>query len=486
MIKKIFYIIVFLLFYFLYPDKTFATISINEIAWMGNSSNANAEWIELYNSDTQDIDLSGWNISGSISITIPNGKSIVAGGFFLLERTSDASVLEITADYIYTGALTNAGGSLILKDASNVTIDEVLYSSGWPAGNNDTKETMQKSGTSWVTATPTPKASTIGNNTENNNTTTTTTTNTNNTTTSSSSTANSSSTKTPAYREMIAKIISNQTMIPLNVPNTFKAEIFGHYGEKIEKGKVIWNFGDAAIEESSSFGSVSHKYKHKGEYVVSLQYFENGKNNEKDVEGKTIVKVVESQVIISKVGDTKDPYIEIENKSSYEISLKDWKLIAGGKVFLFPTGTYIMPGRKTIYAGEITGFSFQDFRVIVLMRPGFEVEDVYPDDLSFLPDSINTFKSTNIEYDSEDNFSNNQKEKDIFIDQGINSDNVVDLRGLSNQEANAASSNINPIILLVLIIVFGLIGIFFIKRWKIQKNKDEMSHLSSDDIKIIE
>lgn len=56
--------IIFLFLFCLIPKLSFASVFINEVAWMGSSSNANAEWIELYNNSEEDMDLSGWNISG--------------------------------------------------------------------------------------------------------------------------------------------------------------------------------------------------------------------------------------------------------------------------------------------------------------------------------------------------------------------------------------------------------------------------------------
>ena len=76
--RKIFYnVFLFLILFCFFPFIAKASVVISEIAWMGNSSNANAEWIELYNNGSEDIDLSGFTISGSVSITIPSGKSIV-------------------------------------------------------------------------------------------------------------------------------------------------------------------------------------------------------------------------------------------------------------------------------------------------------------------------------------------------------------------------------------------------------------------------
>ncbi|MEZ4195085.1 MAG: hypothetical protein R3B53_01670 [Candidatus Paceibacterota bacterium] len=40
----------FCLIIILLPLPTLAAVTINEVAWMGDSTSANHEWIELYNS----------------------------------------------------------------------------------------------------------------------------------------------------------------------------------------------------------------------------------------------------------------------------------------------------------------------------------------------------------------------------------------------------------------------------------------------------
>jgi len=143
------------------PYVVHAQVVINEIAWMGTVASASDEWMELYNNGSDAISLDGWKLestSGTPSITLSG--NIPAGGFFLLERTDDTSVPNIAADIIYTGPLSNMGEHLVLRDASGAVVDEVKASGGWPAGNNDTKNTMQRSGLSWVTKPATPKAPT--------------------------------------------------------------------------------------------------------------------------------------------------------------------------------------------------------------------------------------------------------------------------------------------------------------------------------------
>ncbi len=124
---------------FLLSFQSFAAdpgdVVINEIAWGGTAASSYDEWIELYNPTSSAIDLTNWKISatdGTPNITL-NG-TIPAKGFFLLERSDDNTVSDVAADQIYTGALGNAGENLQLLDNSSNVIDQVDFSTGWPAG----------------------------------------------------------------------------------------------------------------------------------------------------------------------------------------------------------------------------------------------------------------------------------------------------------------------------------------------------------------
>ncbi len=129
-------------------------IMINEISWMGTNISANDEWIELYNNTESPINLDSWQLVAqdetpkiNLSGTIPNN------GFFLLERTDDNSVPRIAADQIYNGALENNGETLKLYDNAGNLIDFVDCNSGWLAGDNITKQTMErKTDGNWQTS----------------------------------------------------------------------------------------------------------------------------------------------------------------------------------------------------------------------------------------------------------------------------------------------------------------------------------------------
>ncbi|MCR4404508.1 MAG: PKD domain-containing protein [Candidatus Acetothermia bacterium] len=116
-------------------------VVINEVAWMGTAASTYDEWIELYNNTDHDIDLTGWELEaadGTPSITLSG--IIPAKGYFLLERTDDNTVSDISADQIYgndgtTWALKNDGEALFLRDSFDNVIDTANGDGGkWPAG----------------------------------------------------------------------------------------------------------------------------------------------------------------------------------------------------------------------------------------------------------------------------------------------------------------------------------------------------------------
>ncbi|MFA5062297.1 MAG: lamin tail domain-containing protein [Patescibacteria group bacterium] len=123
-------------------------VVINEVAWAGTASSYSSdEWLELYNNTDADIDLTDWKIlinDNPITISKINNKIITAGGYYLLERTSDSVISDIAADEIYTGGLANGGAKLELINPAGVIIDEVDATSSWFAGDTVKYRTMER------------------------------------------------------------------------------------------------------------------------------------------------------------------------------------------------------------------------------------------------------------------------------------------------------------------------------------------------------
>ncbi|WP_377889913.1 phospholipase D-like domain-containing protein [Alkalihalobacillus sp. R86527] len=134
-------------------------VVVNEVAWMGTTVDYNDEWIELYNNTGSAISLDGWTLNatdGSPSINLTG--SIPADGYYILERTDDNAISGVTADHIYSGALSNSGENMNLRDDNGALIDNV---DAWHEGDNDTKATMERQdpgvagsdASNWVTST---------------------------------------------------------------------------------------------------------------------------------------------------------------------------------------------------------------------------------------------------------------------------------------------------------------------------------------------
>lgn len=120
------------------------SVVINEIAWMGSLDSTSDEWIELHNTTSSAIDLTGWSIldDGSTTYSITSG-TIPANGYFLIEDSENAT--DITADIVIPISLGNSGDSLSLIDDNAQVIDTVNTSSGaWYAGDNTSKATMER------------------------------------------------------------------------------------------------------------------------------------------------------------------------------------------------------------------------------------------------------------------------------------------------------------------------------------------------------
>ena len=101
-------------------------------------TDANGEWIEIYNSGTLVLNLNGWTIrdAGSDSHTIAVDVFVQPGDFAVLGRNSNISTNGgITVAYQYSGiTLANGADEVILEDGTGALMDEASYDGGatWP------------------------------------------------------------------------------------------------------------------------------------------------------------------------------------------------------------------------------------------------------------------------------------------------------------------------------------------------------------------
>ncbi len=95
------------------------------------------EFVEMKNSGTVALDLSGVAFADGISFTFPTGTSLAAGGFAVLVRNPSRFAERYPGVQIagtYTGKLSNSGEVIQLNDAAGRTLRRVAYGTAgaWP------------------------------------------------------------------------------------------------------------------------------------------------------------------------------------------------------------------------------------------------------------------------------------------------------------------------------------------------------------------
>lgn len=90
-----------------------------------------SEWIELYNQMAVDVDMSGWQLSGGIDFSFPEG-TILPGGSFLVVAANPATIAGSIGPF--TGSLSNGGEKIELLNNSDRLMDSLRYDdeSPWP------------------------------------------------------------------------------------------------------------------------------------------------------------------------------------------------------------------------------------------------------------------------------------------------------------------------------------------------------------------
>ena len=160
---------------FLGVGPVLGQIVINEIMYdPGAVSDANGEWIELYNAGSAAVDINGWILKDDATATekhtINNtgGLSIASKGYLVLGRNSNTSQNGgVTVDYVYsTVNLSNSTDGVILANGSDVEQDKVVWGSanGFPDPANSASIALKgtsldnNTGANWCTSTTPIKA----------------------------------------------------------------------------------------------------------------------------------------------------------------------------------------------------------------------------------------------------------------------------------------------------------------------------------------
>ncbi len=337
-------------------NKVYADVYINEVSWMGTTVSSTNEWIELYNDGTNEVDLDGWVIvaeDGSPNITINSANNSVIGAkkYYLIERTNDSTVPDVTADFVaaFGSGLSNSGEKLSLKKPDGAIVETLDYKTGWPAGDNTTKQTMQRAGGSWITAVATPKSVNAGASSVPD-----TNSNVNNTSSSGASSSSESVKKEIVPLKPKISIITNK-ISTTNIATSFDAIYTSTTNTPIVFGYFVWSMGDGTTYSFTQQKKFTHVYQYPGDYYINVAYFNNNWSEDPIIETSIIVHVENAGLTVAVLGT--DGTITLKNNTDQDVSLSKWQIYEGSVAYTFPYGMFLMANKSIVISAKVTGFN---------------------------------------------------------------------------------------------------------------------------------
>jgi len=443
------YIFIFIIVFFIFgfTRRVYADIYINEIQVLPTSE----RFIELYNSSDSSVLLTGYylqrktengtSFTSMVSKTFFDGVEIDGKGYLVISKTSD-----ISSDILVDNLILTQSNTIQLKKSSSEVIDFIEF------GDITEGKSYQRFGDDWLLSYPTPGSSNYFSEE------------------SDDDSDEESSDKNYIYSSTVkekdsknttttAEIITNKiTLVGLSLPITSK--IINSKGITLNVGKFVWNFGDGEGKVEYSVSKLNHIYKYPGEYLVTLNYYKED-GGSLIASDRINIKVIPSSLFIKSIGDFYDPYIEIENKSEYEIDLSGWIIKGMTKNFIIPEGTILLPNKIIKISGNITGFNLYDLSKFSILNNDQNEMAYYPYKI------INQKKEIILK---NENYENNNTEDYINLNDEV----------LPNGNDVKNFNNYYLILCLFFVIFLGVILVFIIK------NKNKKAESFSNDFKIME
>ncbi len=346
------------------PISVFGAVTITEIMYDPEGSDTDHEWVEVYN-DGASEDLSGWKFfegGSNHGLTLVAGSAVVSQGWYAIIAVNAPVFL---ADYpsfsgtvfdsVFSGGLNNTNGeTLTMRNSSLVDVDTVSYSPS--SGANGDGNSLQKVGSSWTAASPTPGAGVSGGG---QNTQTNSNTNTNTTTTATTTQITTLVSGGYPVDPQIRTSAGDDRTVTVGAASVFEAKAFGIKGEPLTSARFLWSFGNGARGEGKS---VLYAFPYPGKYVVVL----DASSGEYSATDRITVTAVPAKVSIT--GVTSE-FVEISNRSSLELDLGLWMLSSQGVTFIFPRNTILLPNEKIMVSNNATGLSPQTISDVSLLYP---------------------------------------------------------------------------------------------------------------------
>ena len=267
-------------FFIFTPAFVSASVVVSEI--MYDLDGADIDWVEVYNPDSADIEVTSLKLLVSNS-TSNHGINHYAGSAVL--RSGDYGVIVASAvignftskwgsaGNIFTASFTlpNTDGNIQINTGDkNIPLDSASYNESLGAKGNG--KSLTRSGATFIATTPTPGsgiAQGAGENGTSSSTAQTSETTTENATTTpqTDDSLGSSSKYGPAIEQQIFPDAGKDKIAVVGADTYFEGKALGINKKNLENATFFWNFGDGEMKKGRV---VLHTYHYPGDYIVNL------------------------------------------------------------------------------------------------------------------------------------------------------------------------------------------------------------------------
>lgn len=300
-----------------------AQVSITEVMYDPEGSDAGYEWVEIENRGSAPVVIgegkSGWKFfedgTHHALVSVRGETTLGVGAIGIIADNAD-NFLETNPSFNGTlfdssFSLKNTGETIVLKNSDGVEESSILYDPMLGA-QGDGNSLQEKDGV-WVSASPTP------------------------------GTRASGGTGVPSPQENVTggggspspsvprgiptlSLRAKSTVAIVGAPLTFEPRA----GGSEEEAYYQWSFGDGATSMMWGAHPISHTYYYPGTYTVFLEA------PNLNLSTKLSVRAVAPEVSLITQGDRVHSSVTIENRGSEELDMEKWQLLSEGRTFLLP------------------------------------------------------------------------------------------------------------------------------------------------------
>jgi len=343
------------------PPSVFAQIIISEFLYDAEGSDADQEFVELFNAGTLPIDLTGWKINDGSNHTLnvppKNGgtgsMSIAPGAYVLL--VDDAAAFIPLHSGIFVSiidtvlSLPNTAGTISLIDGEGTTVNSISYTKdNGGAGDGNSLARTNVSGTTLKSVVPTPGTGSFtfesGNSSATNSTAATTSEDHTDQTTSTGK-VSSGSFVAPPETQLFADGGNDRAVI-VGADVEFVGRAYNRKKEPVNHAHLVWNFGDGSTAEGAK---VFHHYDYPGRYLVVLDIAES----ENPASDQIIITAEKAQMTFMALPDGS---VSIENHSKRTLDLSHW-IVRQQLNFVLPDNSRVLAGASMHIAQRTLGFT---------------------------------------------------------------------------------------------------------------------------------